>query len=219
MIYFLKNYFIFDQPFSHKIIIMPRTPEKFEEIRQEKRQLIMDVALELFANQGYSMTTISQIAEKAAISKGLIYTYFPSKEELLHTIMNELTNEISHMINPDHDAEITAEEARQFIDFYFSMLKNRREQLKLFFQLSMQPPVVGYLLNNDMNPHIVKQQEQLYAFFLKNTLLDPMIGLISISSLLKGFSMQYVFAPEKFSDEFMEQYNQFLKNLLIANKA
>lgn len=194
---------------------MPRTPEQFEEIRSEKRRLIMDIALELFANQGYTSTSISQIAQKADISKGLIYNYFTSKEVLLNNIINELANEINNMINPDHDEEITADEVRQFIDVYFSMLKNRREQLKLYFQLSMQPQVLGLMIGDKANPAIYRQQELLYSFLLKQTTVDPTITLVNISSLIKGFSMQYVFAPEKFSDEFMEKYKLFLKGLLI----
>ncbi|NJK98866.1 MAG: helix-turn-helix transcriptional regulator [Bacteroidales bacterium] len=41
-------------------------------IRQEKRVLIMETALELFAANGYENTTINQIAKKANISKGLL---------------------------------------------------------------------------------------------------------------------------------------------------
>ena len=47
----------------------------------------MDAALELFVTYGYQGTTISQIAKKASVSKGLLYNYFKSKEELLHEII------------------------------------------------------------------------------------------------------------------------------------
>ncbi|NLV20203.1 MAG: helix-turn-helix transcriptional regulator, partial [Bacteroidetes bacterium] len=39
----------------------PRTPNQFEMMREEKRNLIMDTALELFSQKGYHTTTISQI--------------------------------------------------------------------------------------------------------------------------------------------------------------
>ena len=66
----------------------PRTPKQFMEIREEKKTLIMDVALEHFANEGYFTTTINHIARHAGISKGLMYNYFESKEELLTEIIN-----------------------------------------------------------------------------------------------------------------------------------
>ncbi|HRW21852.1 MAG TPA: helix-turn-helix domain-containing protein, partial [Bacteroidales bacterium] len=61
----------------------PRTPEQFEEIRLSKHKLILDTAMKLFASSGYHNTSISKIAKEAGISKGLIYNYFDSKEDLL----------------------------------------------------------------------------------------------------------------------------------------
>jgi len=51
----------------------PRTEQQYEEIRKSKKKLILDTALELFATEGYYPTSISKIAERARISKGLIY--------------------------------------------------------------------------------------------------------------------------------------------------
>lgn len=49
----------------------------------DKRQLIMDSALALFKERGYTNTRIIDIAENAGIGKGTVYAYFKSKEELL----------------------------------------------------------------------------------------------------------------------------------------
>ena len=48
----------------------PRTKDQFEEIRNKSRENIEKIALELFAIKGYHATSVSQIAEKAGISKG-----------------------------------------------------------------------------------------------------------------------------------------------------
>ena len=47
--------------------------ERFEEMRQRSEEKILAVALELFATKGYKNTSISDIAKKANISKGLMY--------------------------------------------------------------------------------------------------------------------------------------------------
>jgi len=197
---------------------MPRTAEQYEEIRKEKKQLIMDSALELFANNGYASTSISQIAEKANISKGLMYNYFSSKEELLQSILNLLSDEIAEMIDPNHDNEISEEEAVHFFDLYFDMLKNRREQIKLYSQISVQPEVVGYMSEKKINTNILKQQEMIIDFIIKRSNINPIFQIISISSLIKGFTHQYVFSPELFPDELLENYKEYLKNTLIRNK-
>ncbi len=75
----------------------PRTKQQFEEIRKTRRDRILSVALELFATKGYHGTSISQIAEKAKISKGLMYNYFKNKEKLLETIVLEGFNKIMEL--------------------------------------------------------------------------------------------------------------------------
>ena len=62
----------------------PRSAKQFDEIRKQKKELILESALELFAENGFHATSISQIAKKAGISKGLIYNYFESKNEILN---------------------------------------------------------------------------------------------------------------------------------------
>ena len=46
------------------------------------RQLVLDVALDLFLDQGYDETTMEQIAAKAEIGTTTLYRYFPSKDVL-----------------------------------------------------------------------------------------------------------------------------------------
>ena len=56
---------------------------------RNKRQLILKVATEVFAEHGFQETTISQIARKANIAEGSIYDYFENKEDLLFSIPEE----------------------------------------------------------------------------------------------------------------------------------
>ncbi len=49
----------------------------------ETRARIMHAALDLFARQGYSATTVGQITEAADVGKGTFFNYFPSKEHVL----------------------------------------------------------------------------------------------------------------------------------------
>jgi AcrR family transcriptional regulator len=66
-----------------------RTPKQFEEFRKDQKKTILETALEQFAINGYESTSISMIANKAGVSKGFMYNYFVSKEELLTTILVE----------------------------------------------------------------------------------------------------------------------------------
>ena len=70
----------------------PRTPEQNQKIRKEKRQIILNAALHVFAEQGYHSASVSSVAKAAKVSKGLMYNYFESKEEVLKTLVYEMAD-------------------------------------------------------------------------------------------------------------------------------
>jgi AcrR family transcriptional regulator len=119
----------------------PRSPQQFKEMREEKMTLIMDVALEHFANEGYYRTTISHIARHARISKGLMYNYFDSKEALLKAIIHRSVNEVYKYLDIDRDGYLSEEEFEFFIRKINVLLKEKRYFWRLLMQLLMQNDV------------------------------------------------------------------------------
>ena len=55
---------------------------------EDKRQLILDAAVRVFARKGYHTSRVGDIAEEAGVAHGLLYHYFKSKDELLETIFS-----------------------------------------------------------------------------------------------------------------------------------
>src|SRR5579872_781958 len=68
---------------------MPRTAKQLIVLKEQKRQAILDAALRVFADHGYAGSNMDAVAKRARISKGLIYTYFPSKEVLLVEVLRK----------------------------------------------------------------------------------------------------------------------------------
>lgn len=54
---------------------------------------ILDVALDLLSIRGYEATSISQIADAVGLRKASLYSHFASKQDILDTLIEELTNE------------------------------------------------------------------------------------------------------------------------------
>jgi AcrR family transcriptional regulator len=67
---------------------MPRTKEAFQQIRDESRQHILDKAAEVFAQKGLANTKISELAEAAGISQGLLYRYFADKDDIFIALLD-----------------------------------------------------------------------------------------------------------------------------------
>ncbi|MDE3133492.1 MAG: TetR/AcrR family transcriptional regulator [Acidobacteriota bacterium] len=55
----------------------------------DKRRVILDAAVRVFARQGFHTCRVSDIADEAGVAYGLVYHYFPSKETILDTLFLE----------------------------------------------------------------------------------------------------------------------------------
>ncbi len=58
----------------------------------EKRRIILDAAIRVFARQGFHSARVSDIANEAGVAYGLVYHYFGSKDEVLDTLFLERWN-------------------------------------------------------------------------------------------------------------------------------
>ena len=209
---------LFYNPLVNKLNNMcPRTAKQFENIRADKRKQIIDAALVLFANKGYHATSISMIAKNAGISKGLMYNYFESKEALLYVITDEITTNLMDMMNPDHDDEITTLEMEDFFTLLFDSLKEKTEQWKLFYQISMQKDVLEYLAHQNQSEKAIKNNQLIYRYFAER-FKNPQVEMMLFSSLFKGFSMQYVFEPELFSQEVVAGFKAKFIEIIVKDK-
>lgn len=126
----------------------PRTSKQFQEIREEKRTLIMDTALEHFAREGYHAATITHLAKHAGISKGLMYNYFESKESLLKAIIERSVKEVLNYFDTDRDGYLSEEEFEFFVRRIGSLLREKRVFWSLLFQILMQSEVREHFLSS-----------------------------------------------------------------------
>ncbi len=70
----------------------------------DKRRLILDAAVRVFARQGFHACRVSDIADEAGVAYGLVYHYFASKDEVLDTLFLERWNVMLELIR-EVDAE------------------------------------------------------------------------------------------------------------------
>lgn len=61
---------------------------------EEKRRLILDAAVRVFAHKGFHTSRVGDIAEEAGVAHGLLYHYFASKDEVLDTIFRETWSDL-----------------------------------------------------------------------------------------------------------------------------
>lgn len=63
---------------------------------EERKQEILDTAMRLFYEKGYEKTSIADIAKEIGVAQGLCYRYFPSKEALFDSAIEQYADEIAN---------------------------------------------------------------------------------------------------------------------------
>ena len=71
----------------------------------EKRRLILDAAVRVFARKGFHTCRVGDIAEEAGVAHGLLYHYFSSKDEVLETIFRETWADLLAAIREGEETE------------------------------------------------------------------------------------------------------------------
>lgn len=66
---------------------MPKTKEQNEQIKEERREQLLLVALRVFCTFGFDATKIADIATSAGISHGLVYHYYKTKDDIFITLL------------------------------------------------------------------------------------------------------------------------------------
>ncbi|WP_353234788.1 TetR/AcrR family transcriptional regulator [Diaphorobacter ruginosibacter] len=69
--------------------IPPQPPVKRGRRKQARPGELLEAALDLFVEKGYAATRVEEVAARAGVSKGTLFLYFPSKEELFKAVVRE----------------------------------------------------------------------------------------------------------------------------------
>ena len=99
----------------------------------EKRRLILDAAMRVFARRGFHQCRVSDIADEAGVAYGLVYHYFDSKEEMLDTLFLERWDVMLAMIaEVDGREGLTArDKLHEIASFIFDSYRYDPELMKV----------------------------------------------------------------------------------------
>jgi AcrR family transcriptional regulator len=113
---------------------------------EEKRRLILDAAVRVFAHKGFHTSRVGDIAEEAGVAHGLLYHYFSSKDEVLDTIFRETWSELLEEIEAIESSEEPAREQLQ------------RVAARLLGSWQRQPDVIRVLIKEIARSPEVQQR-------------------------------------------------------------
>ncbi len=182
----------------------PRTEKQYLEIREERKAQIKEVALELISESGFQNTSISKIAARAGISKGLMYNYFESKEEMIREILYDGMDALARIFDPNKDGILTDEEVKFFIDEVFGILKSNTKYWRLYITVMLQPGVMK-LISEKFHETITPLMSTLISYFAAKGSPQPITDAKMVLALFDGICFHYIIDPRHFPMEEIKQ--------------
>ena len=170
----------------------------------DKKENILNAALELFAKDGYNATPTSKIAKKAGVSEGLIFRHFGSKKGLLQALIEDAETRMGELLAPvifESDPKMVI---RKIITLPFSIDQSEYDFWKLQFKIKWEEE---YNNPNKMKPLIDKLAWAFSELGYEGPeeealLLNQIIDSISISIL-----RDVIEPTASFQSFLLEKYN------------
>ena len=95
--------------------------------RGDTRARIQQVALELFAEQGYERTSLREVAERLGVTKAALYYHFKSKEDIVCSFTEDYFGRIDGLIAWGREQPPTPQTAREVLDRYITIVMESGE--------------------------------------------------------------------------------------------
>ena len=120
------------------------TPRGVRLPRQERRTQLLAAALEVFVAQGYHAAAMDDIADRAGVSKPVLYQHFPSKLDLYLALLDaggqQLTARVREALLSTHDNKLRVQAT---IESYFAFVEESAGAFRLVFEsdLTNEPRV------------------------------------------------------------------------------
>ena len=173
---------------------------------EEKRDLILDAALRVFGQRGFSQTRLSDVAEDAGIAKGTVYLYFSSKEELFREMaIRQFAHFESH--------------AKQILEDETSSFAQAMNALSRFHLMSSLHPQSSRLWELSRFEHDQELNAELQLFLSNYTTLVKQRMEIESCQQAHLSAMAFVGVNESFKMEAMMRGDEIELESFISERA
>jgi AcrR family transcriptional regulator len=180
--------------------LSPRSAAVNEELREQSRRRILTAALELFAERGYNGATVSGIAARAKVARGLVSYYFPTKDSLLEALLTEVMYAVFGLAVPLETETTPDERLAGVIDrtllAAYQTVGVQRLVLGLMLQPSTRDIYARVEAANDTE--VTTFEDHLRAVFMERGAADPALEEALLRSALEGVIFKLAVYPETY---------------------
>lgn len=192
-------------------------------IQREKRELILEAALEVFSANGFRGSTIDQIAEAAGMSKPNLLYYFRNKEDIHETLMERLLETWLAPLREFDESGDPISEIRSYIRRKLEMARDFPRESRLFANEILQgAPRIMPLLEGELKALCDEKAEIIKGWIRDGKIApaDPWHLIFSIWATTQHYAdfdvqVRAVLGTERGGESRFEDAALFLENLFL----
>ena len=173
----------------------PRTEQQLEEIRKNKKQIIREAALHCFSEGGLHKTSISQIAKKANVSKGLIYNYYESKEAMVHDIVEDIFSRVFSRMDFMDKHKFEDEDMARFIGVSLDIVAEDPVSYRIYFKLLTEPDILAVFMEDTMK-RMAPMIQLFHNYYVEKGYEDPLTMMKFYSAAIDGVQMHILLSGD-----------------------
>ncbi|MBX3569760.1 MAG: TetR/AcrR family transcriptional regulator [Rhizobiaceae bacterium] len=203
---------------TQKTASRPRT-----RIQQEKRELILEAALEVFSAHGFRGSTVDQIAVAAGMSKPNLLYYFKGKEDIHATLMQRLLDTWLAPLRELDDIGDPMTELRGYIRRKLEMARDYPRESRLFANEILQgAPRILPLLQGELKRLVDDKVEVMRGWMRSGRIArtDPWHLIFAIWATTQHYAdfdvqVRAVLGPDRGGEGRFEDAARFLETLFV----
>ncbi len=198
-------------------------PRRRTRIQTEKREIILEAALEAFSQHGYRGATIDQIAEAAGMSKPNLLYYFRSKEDIHVTLMQRLLETWLAPLRELDDIGDPMAELRSYIRRKLEMARDYPRESRLFANEILQgAPRIMPMIEGELKSLVDEKARVIRGWMLAGRIArtDPYHLIFSIWATTQHYAdfdvqVRAVLGPQRGGDGRFEDAARYLEQLFL----
>ncbi|MGN6534187.1 MAG: TetR family transcriptional regulator C-terminal domain-containing protein [Mesorhizobium sp.] len=199
-------------------------PRRRTRIQREKRDLILEAALEVFSAHGFRGATIDQIAEAAGMSKPNLLYYFRRKEDIHETLMQRLLDTWLAPLRELDDVGDPLTELRSYIHRKLEMARDFPRESRLFANEILQgAPRIMPLLEGELKTLVDDKAAVIDGWMRAGKIArtDPRHLIFSIWATTQHYAdfdvqVRAVLGPGRGDERRFEDAARFLEGLFLG---
>ncbi|GAA4117092.1 TetR family transcriptional regulator C-terminal domain-containing protein [Aminobacter aganoensis] len=199
------------------------TPRGRTRIQKEKREVILEAALEVFSTNGFRGSTIDQIAEAAGMSKPNLLYYFRRKEDIHETLMHRLLETWLAPLKELDNIGDPMTELRGYIRRKLEMARDFPRESRLFANEILQgAPRIMAMLEGELKTLVDEKVDVIKGWMRSGKVVqaDPWHLIFAIWATTQHYAdfdvqVRAVLGPDRGGEGRFEDAARFLEQLFI----